>query len=147
MCQTVEDQIEHVLVGQEIEDVFSFTATPYDTVGPQDPQPLRDDRHRFTLKFGQFRDASFALRKARYQANSRRLPKRTKNSGRALNRWFTDGKAETPGMMRFRRTSRFTVGPHQDNIEYTCTFVQVYLWKYFRPHLWGGMVSAARNPP
>jgi hypothetical protein len=28
-------------------------------------------------------------------------------------------------LMLFRRTIRFTVSPHQDNIEYTCTFVQV----------------------
>jgi len=73
MCQTIADQIEHVLVRQEIEDMFSFTATPYNTVSPQDSQPLRDDRHRFTLQTCQFRDASFALRKARHQANSRRL--------------------------------------------------------------------------
>lgn len=74
MCQTVADQIEHVLVGQEIEDVLSFAATPYDTVRPQDPQSLRYDRNRVTFQFGQFRDASFALRKARHQANSRGLP-------------------------------------------------------------------------
>jgi len=125
MCQTVEDQIEHVLVRQEIENVFSFTATPYDTVGPQDPQPLRDDRHRFTLKFGQFRDASFALRKARYQANSCRLPERTKNPGRALNRWFVDGQLKLSRPMLFSRTSGLAVSPHQVNIEHTCTFVQV----------------------
>ena len=66
MRQSVEDQIEHVLVGQEIEDVLSLAATPNDIVGPKDPQSLRDDRNRFTLQFGQFRDAGFSLCKACY---------------------------------------------------------------------------------
>ena len=73
MRQTVEDQVEHVLIGQVIEDVFSFAATSYDVVTPKHPQPLRDNRNRFTFEFREFGHTRFALCQACDQANSCRF--------------------------------------------------------------------------
>jgi hypothetical protein len=40
MCQTIEDEIQDVLVGKVIEDVLPFASAPDNVVGAENAKPL-----------------------------------------------------------------------------------------------------------
>ena len=61
VCQTVEDQIQHMLISQKVENVFPVAATSDDVVRAENPKPLRDDGDRLTLKLRQLGNAGLTL--------------------------------------------------------------------------------------
>jgi hypothetical protein len=57
----IEHEVKHMLIGQKIDQMFALPAAAYDIVGTEHAKSLGYDSNGFTLKHGEFSDASRRL--------------------------------------------------------------------------------------
>ena len=53
VSKTVMDEVEHVLIGQGVEDMFAVAFAMDDVIGAKNPEPLRDGRDGFSFHDGE----------------------------------------------------------------------------------------------
>ena len=92
MRQRIREQFQNVLVGQSIEHVLSAPATGDQVFAAQDPEALRDDRHRLALCRGQFGHADLAPGQARKHFEPGDIGQRTEEPGGLFEGFFIQRK-------------------------------------------------------
>lgn len=68
MCQRVPHQIFNVPVDEGIVNMLSLTASFHYIFRTQNPEPLRNRRHRLALSLGEFADTATPTNEAAQQA-------------------------------------------------------------------------------
>lgn len=92
MRQCIKHQIDNVLVGQCVVDVFSVAAPHNQIFATQNPEPLRNGGHVVIFGQSQFGDTSFALRQQREQPQTRWFAQSAEQPGCGFNRRRVDGR-------------------------------------------------------
>jgi hypothetical protein len=116
MGQTIEDKVQYMLIGQKVENVFSFAPTSDNIVGTKNPKTLRDDRDGLAFQLRQLRDTRLSLSQPCYQPNPRRFTESTKDPGCALDGRLVDRNVETLRVVTFSGTGGLRFDPHKPNI-------------------------------
>ena len=96
------NQVDHMRVGERIEDVLPRSTSRDDALGPQEPKLLRDRRQSDARRVGKLRHAPLSIAEAMKELQARDITGRTKDRRRALELLFTEIARPSASRVLFR---------------------------------------------
>jgi len=88
MIEDIADQLQDMVIGQRIVNMFGFPPACHQTGRMQELEPRRNRRELIALGLGEFADAALALGKAQQQPQPGRIASSAEHCCRALKGLF-----------------------------------------------------------